>query len=136
MRTLYPLLVHDGCTINCIRSVLPCVKQAPKAVENFRCLCTGERGKGKKSGKPLHYQGAPFHRIVRGFVCQGGDIVKGDGSGGDSIYGGSFKQEKAALKLKHDAAGVCLFPSASDKSVRGSDNFRDVVFRPCWCAFA
>jgi cyclophilin family peptidyl-prolyl cis-trans isomerase len=86
--------------------VLTCVKQAPKAVENFRCLCTGERGKGKKSGKPLHYQGTLFHRIVKGFVCQGGDVVKGDGSGGDSIYGGSFKQEKAALKLKHDAAGV------------------------------
>ncbi len=81
--------------------------QAPKAAENFRCLCTGERGKGKKSGVPLHYQGVPFHRIATGFVCQGGDIVKGDGSGGDSIYGGSFNDEKPGLKLKHDAAGVC-----------------------------
>lgn len=80
--------------------------QAPKAAENFRCLCTGERGKGKKSRVPLHYQGVPFHRIATGFVCQGGDIVKGDGSGGDSIYGGSFNDEKPGLKLKHDAAGV------------------------------
>lgn len=50
---------------------------APRACENFRCLCTGERGKGKSSGKPLHFKGTKFHRIVKGFVCQGGDIVKG-----------------------------------------------------------
>ncbi|KAK9854203.1 hypothetical protein WJX84_000458, partial [Apatococcus fuscideae] len=60
--------------------------KAPKAAENFKCLCTGERGKGKSSGKPLHFKGCEFHRIVKGFVCQGGDVVKGDGSGGDSIY--------------------------------------------------
>ena len=78
----------------------------PKAVENFRCLCTGERGKGKGSGKPLHYRGTRFHRIVQGFMAQSGDIVKGDGSAGDSIYGKPFNDEKAALKLKHDAAGV------------------------------
>lgn len=79
---------------------------APKAVANFRCLCTGERGVGKGSGKPLHYKGCTFHRIVSGFVAQGGDFVRGDGSGGDSIYGGKFNDDKAALKLKHDAAGI------------------------------
>lgn len=99
---------------------------APKAVANFRCLCTGEKGVGKGSGKPLHYKGSTFHRIVRlaffvcstraasspfpcynsGFVAQGGDFVRGDGSGGDSIYGGKFNDDKAALKLKHDAAGI------------------------------
>ncbi|KAL6780656.1 CYN16 [Auxenochlorella protothecoides x Auxenochlorella symbiontica] len=79
---------------------------APRACENFRCLCTGERGKGKSSGKPLHFKGTKFHRIVKGFVCQGGDIVKGDGSGGDSIYGKPFNDEKGGLKLKHDAAGI------------------------------
>ena len=79
---------------------------APKASENFRCLCTGEKGTGKGSGKLLHYKGLSMHRIVAGFVAQGGDVVKNDGSGGDSIYGGAFKDEKTALALKHDGAGV------------------------------
>lgn len=47
-----------------------------------------------------------LHRVVSGFVAQGGDVVKGDGSGGDSIYGGKFKDEAGGMKLKHDAAGV------------------------------
>lgn len=51
--------------------------QSPKAAENFRALCTGEKGLGKSSRKPLHYRGCRFHRIVKGFVCQGGDFVKG-----------------------------------------------------------
>ncbi|MEW5311345.1 MAG: hypothetical protein WDW38_003066 [Sanguina aurantia] len=80
--------------------------EAPKAVENFRCLLTGERGIGKGSNKPLHYKGCAFHRIVHGFCCQGGDIVRGDGSGGDSIYGGKFNDEKGGQKRKHAAAGV------------------------------
>lgn len=95
-----------GLSHELVRHVHMFMMQAPKAAENFRCLCTGERGKGKKSGKPLHYQGTHFHRIVTGFVCQGGDVAKGDGSGGDSIYGGPFKPEKPALKLKHDGIGV------------------------------
>eukprot|EP00887_Chlorella_sp_A99_P005119 scaffold25.g5119.t1 len=81
-------------------------KEAPKACANFKALCTGEKGVGKASGKPLHYKGVRLHRIVSGFIAQGGDVVKGDGSGGDSIYGGKFNDEKAALKLKHDAPGV------------------------------
>ena len=60
----------------CITSC--CALQAPKAAQNFKILCTGEKGKGKKSGKPLQYRGVRFHRIVKGFVCQGGDIVKGE----------------------------------------------------------
>lgn len=52
--------------------------QSPKAVENFRALCTGEKGIGKVGRKPLHYKGVRFHRIEKGFVCQGGDIVKGE----------------------------------------------------------
>ncbi len=49
----------------------------PKTAENFRCLCTGERGEGKTTIKPLHYSGTPIHRIVKGFVVQGGDFSKG-----------------------------------------------------------
>ncbi|GLC33065.1 Peptidyl-prolyl cis-trans isomerase 7 [Pleodorina starrii] len=81
-------------------------KEVPKTVENFRCLLTGEKGLGKASKKPLHFKGTKFHRIVKGFCCQGGDIVRGDGSGGDSIYGGQFNDEKPGLKLKHDGPGV------------------------------
>ncbi|XP_011407702.2 PREDICTED: peptidyl-prolyl cis-trans isomerase G-like, partial [Amphimedon queenslandica] len=76
------------------------VNDAPKTCENFRCLCTGEKGEGKTTFKPLHYKGTPIHRIVKGFIVQGGDFVKGDGSGGESIYGGFFKDEN--LNLKHD----------------------------------
>lgn len=53
-----------------------------------------------KSGKPLHYKGSKIHRLKRGFVLQGGDFVKGDGSAGDSIYGGKFNDEKPGLKLQ------------------------------------
>jgi cyclophilin family peptidyl-prolyl cis-trans isomerase len=60
--------------------------------KNFVALCTGEAGIGK-SGKPLHYKGTRFHRIVPGFCMQAGDITNGDGTGGESIYGYSFKDE-------------------------------------------
>lgn len=79
---------------------------AEKARENFRCLCTGEKGISKNAKRPLHYKGVAFHRIVKGFVAQGGDVVRGDGSGAESVWGGKFKDEPAALKRKHDAVGV------------------------------
>eukprot|EP00892_Ulva_mutabilis_P010894 jgi/Ulvmu1/8177/UM040_0074.1 len=101
----------------------------PKAVENFLCLCTGERGAGKASKKPLHYKGVAFHRIVRGFCCQGGDVVKGDGSGGDSIHGGKFNDEKAGLKLRHDGAGV-LSMANSGKNTNSSQFFFTLAAAP------
>jgi hypothetical protein len=61
----------------------------PKTVENFRALVTGEKGVGA-SGKPLSLAGSPFHRIISGFMAQGGDITLGNGMGGESIYGESF----------------------------------------------
>jgi peptidylprolyl isomerase len=92
---------------------------APKTVENFRCLCTGERGKGKASGKALHYRGTRMHRVVKDFVVQGGDVVKGDGSGGDSIYtGGAFKDEKGGLALKHDGVGVVAMANSGPHTNR------------------
>lgn len=74
--------------------------KCPKTCENFRALCTGELGISKITGKPLHYKGSPFHRVVRNFMIQGGDITDGNGKGGDSIYGGQFEDEN--LHLAHD----------------------------------
>lgn len=78
---------------------------APLACQNFLSLATGHKGMGG-AGRPLHYKGCPFHRIVPGFIIQGGDILMGNGSGGESIYGKPFKDDKGALKLKCDRRGL------------------------------
>lgn len=78
----------------------------PKTVENFRSLCTGERGTGLTTKRPLHYAGAKFHRIIPGFMCQGGDFELGDGRGGESVYGGKFNDEPGGLAIKHTKRGL------------------------------
>lgn len=82
---------------------------APKTVENFRALCTGERGIGKH-GKPLHYKGCVFHRILPHCMVQGGDVINCDGSSGESIYGNSFEDEN--FEIKHFDKGIVSMANA------------------------
>jgi cyclophilin family peptidyl-prolyl cis-trans isomerase len=81
----------------------------PKTAENFRCLCTGEKGTGT-TGKPLHYKGSTFHRVIKDFMIQGGDFTNGDGTGGESIYGEKFADEN--FVIKHTKGGQLSMANA------------------------
>ena len=69
----------------------------PKTVKNFATLCDGSAGVGN-AGKALHFQGSSFHRIIPGFMAQGGDFTNGNGTGGESIYGNKFNDENFDIK--------------------------------------
>ncbi|KGN43950.1 peptidyl-prolyl cis-trans isomerase CYP40 [Cucumis sativus] len=92
----------------------------PKTAENFRALCTGEKGIGPHTGVPLHFKGSCFHRVIKGFMVQGGDISAGDGTGGESIYGEKFDDEN--FEVKHERKGMLSMANSGPNS-NGSQFF-------------
>lgn len=98
----------------------------PQTAENFRQLCVGSAAKAS-TGHPLAFKGSKFHRIIPGFMVQGGDFTRGNGTGGESIYGEKFKDEN--FKLRHTERGLLSMANAGPNT-NGSQFFLTSVACP------
>jgi peptidyl-prolyl isomerase G (cyclophilin G) len=93
---------------------------APRTTQNFKSLCVGDQGIGRTTGKKLSYENTIFHRVIPGFMCQGGDFSRKDGTGGESIYGGKFADE--LFRVKHTKPGLLPMANAGPNT-NGSQFF-------------
>ncbi|KAI8993279.1 cyclophilin-like domain-containing protein [Pilobolus umbonatus] len=91
-------------------------EECPKTCENFYNLCEGGKV-GKSSKKPLYYKNTAMFRLVPHFMIQGGDVTRDNGSGGDSIYNGKFKDEKPGLNRKFDECGLVAMANSGNDEV-------------------
>eukprot|EP00746_Dinoflagellata_sp_MGD_P026381 gnl/MRDRNA2_/MRDRNA2_162174_c0_seq1.p1 gnl/MRDRNA2_/MRDRNA2_162174_c0~~gnl/MRDRNA2_/MRDRNA2_162174_c0_seq1.p1 ORF type:complete len:265 (+),score=31.33 gnl/MRDRNA2_/MRDRNA2_162174_c0_seq1:74-796(+) len=108
-------------------------KICPMTAENFRCLCTGEKGmahiKMRNDVLPMHFKGSRFHRVIPGFMCQGGDFTYGDGTGGQSIYGHTFRDEFEHGVIEHSKP-MLLSMANRGPNTNGSQFFLTVAQTP------
>ena len=102
-------------------------KQLPKTCLNFLYLCTGEAGKTSDGETNLHFKGSRFHRIIPGFMAQGGDFTNFNGTGGESIYGGEFDDE--GFPFKHEKPALLSMANAGPDT-NGSQFFLTFVKTP------